>query len=121
MFAPDPRGLVLALEARVTFADGSSRLWQPPSSDPVIGGYWDYRWRKYVENVRLDVRRELWPELAAYVARHERGSRRPVRVDLTRRWYELLPPGGRVPLRSPWKEYTFFTLFGAGLRAQGVT
>lgn len=120
VFAPDPRRVVIGVEARVTFADGSSRLWEPPRSNSVIGPYWDYRWMKYMEIVRQDVRRQLWPDLAAYVARHERGSRRPVRVELTRRWYELFPPGGQGPLRSPWKSYTFFTLSEGGLRAQGV-
>jgi hypothetical protein len=121
VFAPNPRNIVLALEARVTFEDGSTRVWEPPLNDPFVGAYWDYRWRKYIEIVRRDSQAGLWPDLAAYVARRQSGPTRPVRVELIRRWYRLLPPGRPGPLRSRWVSYRFFTMTESDLRARGIT
>src|SRR5688500_7276572 len=37
LFAPDPRRSTLQLEARITFDDGSTTVWHPPTGDPVVG------------------------------------------------------------------------------------
>lgn len=121
VFAPDPRRINLDLHALVTYADGSTSKWELPRGDPFVGSYWDYRWRKYMEIVRRDASKFLWPDFAAFVARTESGSRRPVKVELVRRWYEILAPGTGGPLRSRWHQYRFFTLDEAGLRARGIT
>lgn len=115
VFAPDPRRIVIDLEARMTYADGSRSVWKVPRSDDFLGVYWDYRWLKYVEHVRLDNNRYLWAPLARYVADKKATRDDLVRVELVRRWYDLLPPGepdGK--LRGPWQEYRFYTMVVGG-------
>jgi hypothetical protein len=116
IFAPDPRRASIALEARITYADGSTVRWRPPAGGPLVGAYWDYRWRKWMEHVLFDARAaELWPDVAAFAARQvARPGRRPAHVTLwwTRR--PLAAPGApgaapaavaepfyRVALREP--------------------
>lgn len=100
VFAPSPRDQVIALEARVRYADGRTTVWRPPSNGPLLGAYRDYRWRKYVEHA---VRREptrspetwprLWEPLALYAAQQEqRPGTWPVRVTLVSRNTSLAPP-----------------------------
>jgi hypothetical protein len=120
VFAPDPRRIVIDLKARITYADGSTAVWHVPTSNDFVGSYWDYRWLKYMETVNRDVHQALWPDLAGWVARRHRGPGQPVRVELIRRWYDLLPPGPG-PNRGPWNQYRFFSLTGPALRqAEGV-
>jgi hypothetical protein len=93
VFAPDPRRHSIEFEARIEYRDGSSEIWRPPDRDPVIGAYWDYRWRKYAENAVLDQSNlTLWDPTAAWIAREHR-ERDPVRVLLFRRIAKLTPPG----------------------------
>jgi hypothetical protein len=109
VFAPDPRRQVLDLVARVRYADGSEATLEYPRGGRLIGSYWDYRWRKWYESVRLDRREDLWAPAAAWFAQRERArGRRPVEVTLVRRWYALLPPG-EGPERGPWQEFAFYT------------
>jgi hypothetical protein len=108
VFAPDPRRESIALEARVTFTDGSHETWHPYVGGDLVGSYRDYRWGKWVENVRLDRNRKLWRGTAGWVARrasHE--DRRVRRVVLVRRWREVQPPGAPVS-QGPWRQYLFY-------------
>ena len=96
------------LEARVHFADGSTAVWKPPHGWPFPDAYRDVRWRKWAESAAVDAR--LFPFTAIWVARRfDDDGRRPVRVDLVRRTYLLLPPDAS-PNRTPWKEETIYTL-----------
>lgn len=108
VFAPDPRRQSIALEAHVTMRDGSRRTWRPYVGGDLVGTYRDYRWGKWVENVRLDRNRRLWPGLADWVARHESGRIGVRRVVLIRRWRDLDPPGAETS-EGPQMSYAFYT------------
>jgi hypothetical protein len=116
MFAPTPRTEILYLEARVEFADGQVRVWRPPSGEPLLGSYRDAHWLKFVEHAVVrpgnsDAWPQLWQPLVRYVASQEthEGSR-PVRVTLVKRSAFELPPGGRGPDRTPFREVPYYTL-----------
>ena len=109
VFAPNPRRMVIEVEGRVKYADGSTSTWRIPRSDDFLGVYWDYRWLKLVEHVHPDSGAPLWQGVALYVARQQRRAVPMVAVDLVRRWSELRPPGPG-PSRSPWQEYSFYSL-----------
>ena len=70
------------------------RVLSPPRGGRLVGGYWDYRWRKWAEWTSTDEHSELWQPGGRLVrpARRAQG-REPVSVTLVRRWRELLPPG----------------------------
>jgi hypothetical protein len=108
VFAPDPRRQSLGLRARVTFADGTTSTWKPYVGGNLVGHYRDYRWGKWMENVRLDQNRGLWPGLASWVARHESHGRRVSKVVLIRRWRDLHPPGAKAN-EGPQRSYLFYT------------
>jgi hypothetical protein len=115
LFAPDPDRINTWVEARVIRSDGSSWLWTTPDwlrrsqRERFVEG----RHQKLSDALRLDSRRALWPHLADYVARIAppgAAGARPVRVELTRHWWDLADPGayaaekaryGRLP---PWRE-----------------
>jgi hypothetical protein len=106
VFAPDPRRQSIGLEARVTMSDGSQRIWRPYRGGDLVGSYRDYRWGKWVENVRLDRNRKLWPAVASWVARNEGSGVR--RVVLIRHWREVEPPGASSS-EGPQMSYAFYT------------
>jgi hypothetical protein len=62
VFAPNPSKTSVVVEAEVTFADGSTALYQFPSGDAFIGGYREYRWRKLERRFRTD---NSWTSLRA--------------------------------------------------------
>ena len=110
VFAPDPRREVIEVSARVAFADGSTKTFHVRKRDPVIGEYVDYRWLKWVEYVVSPASADqLWKPAAAYFARKlATPSKRPVRVSLHERWYDLQPPG---EIHGPilWQQRDFYT------------
>jgi hypothetical protein len=116
MFAPTPRTEILYLEARVEFADGRATVWQPPSSGPLLGGYRDAHWHKFVEHAVVrpgnsDGWPQLWEPLARYVASQETHEGSPaVSVTLVKRSAFELPPDGRGPDRTPFREVPYYTL-----------
>jgi hypothetical protein len=111
VFAPDPRRQVLDLNARIEYADGSAEIWKLPSGGALIGTYWDYRWRKWLEYVSSDAHQDLWKPAAIWIARYEADrSRRPVQVTLIRRWYEINPPGVKSKESKVWNEFEYYTL-----------
>src|SRR2546422_7052565 len=69
LFAPDPRRVTLQLEARITYADGTSAVWHPPVGDPFVGVYRTFRWRKWVEQVVSTSGTSYLAPTAAWVAR----------------------------------------------------
>jgi hypothetical protein len=112
IFAPEPRSRAIALEARVTFADGTAAQWRPPGGGPLVGAYWDYRWRKWVEHVLVDPRgRALWKPAALFIARDvARDGRRPTSVTLTAVGRQLAPPGAPATAEAPVSRETFYRL-----------
>ncbi len=105
IFAPDPRRRVVDVRARIDYADGPAEEWRLPRGAPVVGGYWDGRWRKWLDSAAfLGPQSQLWGELAGWLARDRvRSGRRPVRVTLVGRYFEQRPPGS-TPLRGPWRD-----------------
>jgi hypothetical protein len=112
VFAPDPRQQAIAMRARITYADGGREWWDLPDGGPLLGQYWDFRWRKYLEYIiNNQFRNILFRPLAVWIAReHDEGGRRPVKVVFVARWYDLYTPVGRGPLRSAWRESAYYTL-----------
>jgi hypothetical protein len=108
LFAP-PRLETIEVTAIVTYADGSRATWRVPRRNPVVGSYTDYRWLKWAEYVIQPAFPELSKPIALYAARRlATPSRRPTRVSLTNRWYELDPPG-QIPDHPFVHEKTFYT------------
>ncbi len=100
LFAPNPPRMTYETVARIEYADGGLVLWQPPRND---------RWRKWLGAIRSERSRRLWEPTAAWIAEHhDRGGRRPVRVELVLRSLELLPPGSGQP-EPAWQEEIFYT------------
>lgn len=117
IFAP-PRRTSLRMEARVTYEDGSVAVWRPPHGGDLLGTYWDYRWRKWLENVTQDVNRKvLWKPAAQFAAREvRRPGKLPIAVTLIRRAQDLRPPGADGPDTRRWKSYAYYTLPSGALR-----
>lgn len=100
LFAPNPPQRTFEVTARITYADGSQALWQPPRND---------RWRKWLGAIRQNSNRALWEPTAAWIAgHHDDGGRQTVRVELIQRRRDLPPPGTGTGQR-PWQATTFFT------------
>lgn len=109
VFSPNPRRHSMFLLARVRYADGTEEVVSPPRGGRLVGGYWDYRWRKWAEWTSTDEHDELWLPAAAWFARRAAAQgREPVSVTLVRRWRDTLPPGPG-PSLGEWLEYPFFT------------
>ena len=105
LFAPDPRNSTLRLAARMTYPDGVTLEWHQPESDPIIGPYRAYRWRKFANNLLSDRRSFLWPDVIAWLAReHRRDGQAPERVVLLRQFYFAPAPGSGDRTRPPWRE-----------------
>jgi hypothetical protein len=118
IFAPDPRRRVVDVRGQIAYADGDVERWHLPRGAPVVGGYWDARWRKWMDNAMLaGPRSELWPGLAAWLGRERAESgRQPVRITLVGRYYDQRPPGA-TPLRGPWRDLVVYRLDGPPFQA----
>jgi hypothetical protein len=105
VFAPAPRRTSYVLLARVRYTDGSLAVWRPPAGGDLAGTYWDYRWRKWIENVIQDRRREaLRRAVVPYIARQmRRPGRTPTTVTLIEQSQELRSPGAPGPDAGPWR------------------
>ena len=110
VFAPDPRNRSLEFLARVHYADGTTENWRLPGGGALIGDYWDYRWRKYLEFlVQEPFVRDTARPFSEYVARQmHRDGRTPVKVVLVRRFRTVRP--GESPPRSALREEAYFSL-----------
>ena len=100
LFAPDPRRTTLGLEARITYADGTTVRWYPPAGGALIGVYHTFRWRKWAGYVVTSDNKSLWGPTADWIARtHVRDGALPVTVVLVRRSY-LAPKPGSADTRT---------------------
>lgn len=107
VFAPNPRSTSLALEARVTFADGSTARWELPQGSAVGPNLRFYRWRKWLERARSDDHRSLWEPTARWIASlYQDGDSPVVQVELIR-WFHENSIMGPQP---PWEMFTYYTL-----------
>lgn len=110
MFAPDPPRYSTELVALLSYADGSTARWEPPDDDGVLGAYRSYRWRKWSFAARDDDRPSVQAAMAEWLAEEvDHQGRRPVRVELVRRWQELAPPGSDEA-DGAWQQRTYLTL-----------
>lgn len=109
VFAPNPRLETSNVAARVERADGTVGVY-PVESGNGLSEYWNYRWRKYGEQlwIRTSTERER-AAFARWIAEQDRAAgHRPLRVTLVRTTRPNLPPGPG-PDTEPWREITFST------------
>jgi hypothetical protein len=110
VFAPSPPRTTNDVVARVERADGTVGVYSLEGS-AGIPEYWDYRWRKYGE--------QLWKKRPAerervafsrYVAQQDRAAgHEPVRVTLVRLTRTNPAPGREGPEEGPVRDIPFFT------------
>jgi hypothetical protein len=104
-----PRTISAYVDGRVDYQDGQSEVFPIPTR-PGLAAYIDYRWQKFEEIVRTDGNQKLWAPYAVYLAdRAHAEGHEPIRVSLTRRWADTLPPGPGAE-HGPWREFTFYVL-----------
>lgn len=107
VFAPDPRSTSIRLEARVTFADGTTTTWTIPEGPRVGSNLRLYRWRKWLERARSDSYRSIWRPTAEWIASiHSDGPSPVARVELVRH-HRTNEISGEQP---PWEETTYYVL-----------
>ncbi|MGI8429794.1 MAG: hypothetical protein ACR2OB_10920 [Solirubrobacteraceae bacterium] len=95
LFAPDPRRVVIDVSAEVAFDDGRTAQWRFPHDGTLIGGYRDYRWRKWEENLISPANAApLWRSAALWAAgREARPGHAITRVSLLEGFATIEPPG----------------------------
>lgn len=69
VFAPNPSSTSIAVTADVTFADGSTTVFEFPDGEPFLGALREYRWRKWERRIRLEDNSGLWRPTADWIAR----------------------------------------------------
>jgi hypothetical protein len=107
VFAPNPRSTSLGIEARITFADGTTARWDLPQGSNVGANLRYYRWRKWLERARSDSHRGLWEPTARWIASlHDDGPSPVVTVELIRHFHDNVLVGPQ----PPWESFTYFTL-----------
>ena len=112
VFAPVGRQSVIALDATVRYTDGSTAAWRLPEAGRVLGQYWDYRWRKWAENLIVTTVNgpDIWRPAALWIARQEtRPGKQPAQVTLAALVYDLQPPGARTD-HGPWRRTQLYTV-----------
>jgi len=113
VFAPDGRESVIVLDARVRYTDGSTAAWRLPEGDPFVTAYWDYRWRKWAENLITagNDGAAIWRPAAIWIARQEtRPGKSPAQVTLAARLYDLLAPGDPRGDHGPWRRTQLYSI-----------
>lgn len=109
VFSPSPPTTTNQVVARVDRADGTVGVY-PMEGGIGIAEYWDYRWRKYAEQMwrKRGAERER-VAFAGWIADQDRAAgHEPVRVTLVRQTRQNLPPGPG-PDAGEWREIPFFT------------
>jgi hypothetical protein len=113
VFAPEPRPQTIGMRARIFYANGTAEWWDLPDSNPVVGEYVDYRWRKWLEYIiNPDFRTTLFKPLADWLARTHTDARHvPVRIVFVSRWFDLYAPGAvKGALHSDWREQAYYAV-----------
>lgn len=116
VFAPTPQTTSIFVDARTDYADGTSSVWPVPARTGPISAYVDYHWQKYGSFIRMNDYAKNWQLFATYIANRARAEgKTPVRVTLTRRWADSLPPGNEVA-HGVWSKFEFYVLPLGGTR-----
>ena len=101
MFSPNPDNLDVYMQARITYAQGDSRVYTFPrmATMSYAKRYEEERWRKFIENATHGSNTSLWPSLARYAARVNNYDEQnpPVAVELFRRYRMIPDPGQPIP------------------------
>ena len=106
VFSPNPSTTSLAVEADVTFADGSVERFRFPDGNSVFGAYREYRWRKFERRVRLDDYRRLWRSTAEWIVQ-QYDDREVVEVVLIRIFSKTPEPGSGD--ERVWESVEYYT------------
>ena len=112
LFAPEADKIDIRLTAEISYADGTTRLWESPDWRDMSGWqkFVHFREMEYYDAVRQDDNSPAWPSLADYLARTVPAASgpaiRPTKVVLSRRW-SLVPPPEKG-LRRPYQERRAF-------------
>jgi hypothetical protein len=111
VFAPEPRSIVVYLEALVDYDDGTTGVWRPPDGPPFPDSYRDVRWIRLVQSVTDPATQGLLAPILTNWLRRELTTekRAPVRITLVERRYRLLEPE-KTPSRTPTRTRPLFTL-----------
>ena len=107
LFAPDPRAFSVGVYARITYADGRTRIKVPPHNGHFLLPYRSYRWQKYVERLRADDYQSLWEPTARWIAREAGPGVQ--KVVLVRTFRDAVIPGSDEK-RGERGEFAFYTL-----------
>ncbi|MDD7942282.1 hypothetical protein PHK61_28090 [Actinomycetospora lutea] len=110
VFAPNPPRTTNHVFARVDRDDGTVGVY-PMASDAGLPEYWNYRWRKYAEQLwRKPAAERERVAFARWTAEQDRAAGHwPVTVTLVRS-ARTNPPPATVQDASLWREVPFFTL-----------
>lgn len=110
VFAPSPPRTTNHVIVRVDRADGTVGMYPLDGSDG-LPEYWDYRWRKYGEQLwkKRTAERER-VAFAGWVADQDRAAgHQPVRVTMVRSVHANPPPGSSGADDDTWREIPFFS------------
>ncbi|GLZ56082.1 hypothetical protein [Actinomycetospora sp. NBRC 106378] len=110
VFAPNPRGFSLEVEAHIQQVDGSQRI-VPIESGRGLDEYWTYRWQRWADRLANGPDNvAMWDPFCRYLADQDRAAGgKPVRVALVNRRSDTLPPGDG-PARGPAVYREFFAI-----------
>ncbi len=122
MFAPNPLRTNQYIDAKITFKDGESLIWNfpRPSQHSLLDRYmWGERYRKYTSDaLRLDSKRFLWKDASIFVmkkVKEKYPQKRPIEVTLRRRWMDIpnwnkeFIPHREIP-KKEYNAYEYYTL-----------
>jgi hypothetical protein len=112
MFAPDPRSVLVRVDATVTLFDGTERTWRfvPPAESGILQRLRRQRLRKWAnDHVRVNVKRGLWAPAARFAARQfDDRENPPLSVKLHRHWLPVPDPWEKVERKTGWRHATYF-------------
>lgn len=97
MFSPNPMSINAYLEAELTMANGTKKVWEFPRMEKM-GLFDKFRYERYrkwaIDRVRLDAYSGIWPETARYIARlfYDDPAGPPREITLVRHWRTIKDP-----------------------------
>ena len=112
LFAPEADKIDIKVTAEISYADGTTRLWESPDWRDMSRWqkFVNFREMEYYDAVRRDENSAAWPSLADHLARTVPAaggfSIKPTQVILSRSW-SLVPPL-KEGLHKPHRERRTF-------------